>query len=260
MSVHAFILNKENPIYHAKRWVPVYIFIATFIISMVTMTQGLKYIGTSLSFFQNMLLSIALSALVTLISIFALKRLQLPPEADKAFQFTNVERIFSILMIFTACAMAFAHGSNDVANAIGPIAAISDMVTNNGAINSTSDIPSWILFLGSIGIVAGLISYGHKVIATVGQGITELTPTRGFAATFAAACTVVFASGTGLPISTTHTLVGAVLGVGLARGIGALNLNVISTIFMSWIITLPAGAILSVGFFYLIQWGFEHLA
>jgi len=257
MSVHAFILNKDNPSYHAKRLVPVYIFIASFIISMVTLTQGLKYVGPQFTFFHSILMSIGISALFTLMGIFALRKLKLPPEADKTFHFTNVERIFSVLMVFTACTMAFAHGSNDVANAIGPLAAIADVVTHNGVMNMRGTIPSWILFMGAIGIVTGLISYGHKVIATVGQGITELTPTRGFAATFAAACTVVIASGTGLPVSTTHTLVGAVLGVGLARGIGALNLNVISTIFMSWIITLPAGAILSVVFFHCIKWIFQ---
>jgi PiT family inorganic phosphate transporter len=146
--------------------------------------------------------------------------------------------------------MAFAHGSNDVANAIGPVAAVVGIVQSGGDILSKSATPIWILILGGAGIIFGLVTYGHKVIATVGSGITELTPSRGFAATLGAAATVVIASGTGLPISTTHTLVGAVLGVGLARGIGALNIGVIQTIFMSWIITLPAGAILSIFFFF----------
>jgi len=111
----------------------------------------------------------------------------------------------------------------------------------------------WILLLGGVGIVIGLATYGYKVIATVGSGITQLTPSRGFAATLAAATTVVLASSTGLPISTTHTLVGAVLGVGLARGIAALNMQVIKTIFMSWIVTLPAGALLSILFYFTLK-------
>ena len=156
-------------------------------------------------------------------------------------------------MVFTACAMAFAHGSNDVANAIGPVAAVVSIVNNDGMIGQKSDLPTWVLLLGATGIVLGLMMYGHKVIATVGKSITELTPSRGFCGELAASTTVVLASGTGIPISTTHTLVGAILGVGMARGISALNLRVISSIFMSWIITLPAGAILAIIFFYILK-------
>ncbi|MFT7175974.1 MAG: PiT family inorganic phosphate transporter, partial [Halioglobus sp.] len=146
----------------------------------------------------------------------------------------------------------FAHGSNDVANAIGPVAAIVSTVSS-GEIAAKSAIPWWILLIGGLGIVVGLATYGWKVIATVGRKITELTPSRGFAAELGAASTVVIASATGLPISTTHTLVGAVLGVGMARGIAALNLRVVSTIFMSWIITLPAGAGLAIVFFFIFK-------
>ena len=156
-------------------------------------------------------------------------------------------------MIFTACSMAFAHGSNDVANAVGPLAAVTNIVQSGGRVAATAAMPAWILFIGAAGIVLGLATYGWKVIATVGQKITELTPSRGFAATLAAATTVVIASGSGLPISTTHTLVGAVLGVGLARGIGAIDLRVIGSIFLSWLITLPAGAVLAVIFFYTLR-------
>ena len=156
-------------------------------------------------------------------------------------------------MVLTACAMAFAHGSNDVANAIGPVAAVVSIVQSGGEVASKSTLPLWVLGLGGIGIVIGLMMYGKKVIETVGHQITELTPSRGFAATLAAATTVVLASGTGLPISTTHTLVGAILGVGLARGMAALNMTVIRNIFMSWIVTLPAGAILSILFFFTLK-------
>jgi len=258
MSVQYFILNTDNPLLNAKRVVPVYIFIASFIIVMVTLVKGLEHLGMNLKTNQSIWLSVVISTFSTLIGIVILRHLKLNPDADKSFHFANVEKIFGVLMIFTACAMAFAHGSNDVANAIGPLAAIADIVNNGGIIVEKSTIPTWILLLGSIGIVTGLITYGHKVIATIGQGITELTPSRGFAATFSAAATVVLASGTGFPISTTHTLVGAVLGVGLARGIGALNLNVIRSILMSWVITLPAGTLLSILFFYIIKAIFQH--
>ena len=156
-------------------------------------------------------------------------------------------------MIVTACAMAFAHGSNDVANAIGPVAAVVGIVSSGGEVAAKSTLPMWVLLLGGGGIVLGLMMYGRKVIATVGKQITELTPSRGFAAELAAATTVVVASGTGIPVSTTHVLVGAVLGVGLARGMAALNLGVIRNIFMSWIITLPAGGILAIIFFYILK-------
>ena len=149
--------------------------------------------------------------------------------------------------------MAFAHGSNDVANAIGPLAAVVSIVQHDGEIVKKSALVWWILPLGGLGIVIGLAILGKKVIKTIGEGITHLTPSRGFAAELAAASTVVIASGTGLPISTTQTLVGAVLGVGMARGIAALNLGVVRNIVASWIVTLPAGALLAVTFFYVIR-------
>ena len=133
------------------------------------------------------------------------------------------------------------------------MAAVVGVVQSGGEVTQKSMLPVWVLILGGGGIVAGLLMYGKRVIATVGKHITELTPSRGFACELAAATTVVLASGTGLPISTTHTLVGAVLGVGMARGIGALNLNVVKTIFLSWVITLPAGAIMSILFFYMFK-------
>ena len=157
-------------------------------------------------------------------------------------------------MIFTACAMAFAHGSNDVANAIGPLAAVVAVVKTGGIVVATSAMPKWILFLGGIGIVFGLATFGYRVIATIGTRITELTPTRGFSAELATATTVVIASGTGLPISTTQTLVGAVLGVGLAGGIAALQLNVIRSILLSWLITLPAGAGICIVLYEVLKW------
>ena len=178
------------------------------------------------------------------IGVFAIKKIKIDPDADAEFRFTNVEKIFGILMVFTACGMAFAHGSNDVANAVGPVAAVISII-DTGEVTQKSALPIYVLLIGGVGIVVGLATFGYRVISTVGTKITELTPSRGFAAELAAATTVVIASGTGIPISTTHTLVGAVLGVGLARGISALNLGVIRTIFMSWIITLPAGAVLA---------------
>ena len=252
MSVQALILNTETPLKNALRYVPGYIFLTVFITAAVTFTKGLSHVGLGLSGVQAYLLSAAVAAAAAAGGGMFIRRLKLDPAADHRFQFANVERVFTLLMIITACAMAFAHGSNDVANAVGPVAAIVGIV-ESGTIAASSMVPPWVLLLGAFGIVLGLVTFGQRVMATVGTRITDLTPSRGFAATLAAASTVVVASGTGLPISTTHTLVGAVLGVGLARGIGALNLSVIRSIFASWIITLPAGAILSILFFYILR-------
>lgn len=252
-SVQGLILEKDDPFANAKRYVPFYMFLVGFIIAMVTLLKGLKHVGLHLSFAQAALWSVAIGIGVLFIGVWMLKSIKRDETADKEFHFSSVEKVFGVLMMFTACAMAFAHGSNDVANAVGPLAAVVAVVESGGVVAGKSVMPAWILLLGGGGIVAGLIMYGHKVIATVGTNITELTPSRGFAATLAAATTVVIASGTGLPISTTHTLVGAVLGVGLARGMAALNMNIVKTIFMSWIITLPAGAALSILFFFVLK-------
>jgi PiT family inorganic phosphate transporter len=253
MSVQKLIIDTPDPFASAKRYVPIYIFLVGFIISLVTMFKGLKHVGLDLTTMQAYLFSTLIGIGMALISKIFINRIKHEPSEDKDFHYTNVEKVFAVLMIVTACAMAFAHGSNDVANAVGPIAAIVGIVESGGEIAAKSALPIWVLLLGGVGIVIGLVTYGHRVIATIGTNITELTPSRGFAATLAAATTVVVASGTGMPISTTHTLVGGVLGVGLARGIGALNMRIIRTIFMSWVITLPAGAGLAIIFFFILK-------
>ena len=252
-SVQWLILDKRNPIEQAKRYVPFYMFLVGFIVSLVTLFKGLKHVGLEMTANQNYIIATVIGVAIMLVGKWFISRIQIDPKADRDFHYTNVEKIFAVLMVVTSCAMAFAHGSNDVANAIGPVAAVVSIVTSGGDIAGKSALSLWVLLLGGAGIVIGLMMYGKKVIATVGNNITELTPSRGFAATLAAATTVVLASGTGLPISTTHTLVGAVLGVGIARGLAALNLSVIRNIFLSWIITLPAGGILAIIFFYLLK-------
>ena len=249
-SIHHLVFEAQNPLAAAKRYLPAYVFLVGFVVAMVTMTKGLKHVGLTLSFAQSLLLSVILGLVLMGIGFVMERRVVYVKTSEDHFGYANVERAFAVLMIFTACAMAFAHGSNDVANAVGPLAAVISVVQSGGEVGGAALVPWWVLVLGGGGIVVGLVTYGHKVIATVGTGITELTPSRGFAATLAAAVTVVLASGTGLPISTTHTLVGAVLGVGLARGMAALNLRVIGTIAMSWLITLPAGAGLAILFFF----------
>lgn len=170
--------------------------------------------------------------------------------------YQKVERIFVYLQILSAGFVAFAHGANDVANAIGPLAAVINIV-KTGTVAMKTAVPTWVLALGGAGIIIGLATWGWRVIETVGKRITDLTPSRGFSAEFSAAVTIVLASKLGIPISTTHTLVGAVLGVGLARGLEALNLRTVRDIVISWIVTIPVGAALTILLFYIFRWIFE---
>lgn len=251
-SVQKLILSQEDPLAKAKRYVPVYIFLAAFTITLVTILKGLKHVGLHLSIQQSYVLAIVVATGIAIIGAVFIKRIEPDRKAEKKEHFYTVERVFGVLMVVTACGMAFAHGSNDVANAIGPLAAVIGIATT-GTIASQSALPIWVLMLGGGGIVIGLATFGRHVIATVGKRITQLTPSRGFAAELAAATTIVIASGTGMPISTTHTLVGAVLGVGMARGIEAIDLRVVARILVSWVVTIPAGAFLAIIFFFLFK-------
>ena len=252
-SLQNLIIDTNHPFNNAKKYVPYYMFLVGLVVSLVTIFKGLKHIGLSFDTVTSYILSIGFGLIIAVIGAFLIRNIHLDPDENKDFYFTSMEKIFGVLMIITAAAMAFAHGSNDVANAIGPLAAIYSVIDSGGMVSSKSTLPVWILFIGGVGIAVGLITYGHKVIATIGTGITQLTPSRGFAATLAAAATVVIASGTGIPVSTTQVLVGAVLGVGLARGMAALDTRVISRIFLSWIVTLPAGALMSILFFFTLK-------
>ncbi|MCO4810920.1 MAG: inorganic phosphate transporter [Gammaproteobacteria bacterium] len=251
-SVQKLILSQEDPLAKAKRYVPVYIFLAAFTITLVTILKGLKHVGLTISLRDSYILAIAIAVGIAMLGALFISRIEADPKAEKKQHFVTVERVFGILMVVTACGMAFAHGSNDVANAIGPLAAVVSIATT-GEIGAKSALPIWVLALGGGGIVVGLATFGRHVIATVGKKITQLTPSRGFAAELAAATTIVIASGTGIPISTTHTLVGAVLGVGMARGIEAIDLRVVARILVSWVVTIPAGAFLAILFFFLFR-------
>ncbi|WP_281213174.1 inorganic phosphate transporter [Shewanella insulae] len=252
-SVQKLIFNTDNPLENAKRYVPFYMALAGFVMSLVTIKKGLKHVGLHFTNVEAYSLALVVAVLVGIGGMIAIKRLKMSKSADQQTQFGNVEKVFAVLMVVTACCMAFAHGSNDVANAIGPLAAVVSVVNSGGEIASKAELVWWILPLGAFGIVMGLAIFGKRVMQTIGKNITHLTPSRGFAAELAAASTVVIASGTGLPISTTQTLVGAVLGVGMARGIAAINIGVVRNIVVSWVVTLPAGAGLSIIFFFMIK-------
>ena len=221
--------------------------------SLVTMFKGLKHLNIDLSVPMSFLVATIFGAAIAVVGYYLIQKVKVDEDADKDFHYASVEKVFVPMMLFTACGMAFAHGSNDVANGVGPMAAVVGLVESGGEVAQKSELPIWILLVGGIGIVVGLATYGYKVMRTIGTKITELTPTRGFCATMAAATTVVLASRTGMPVSTTHIAVGGVIGVGLARGIGALDLRVIGGIIMSWIITLPIGGILAALFYFTLR-------
>ncbi len=246
----SLVLDHERPIERLRQIGPFLFFYVFFILGLVTLFKGLK---NSLDF--DLPLALLGSALLGLVGAglgaFVLRRVG-GVDGQPGRRFSQVERVFVVLQILTACAVAFAHGSNDVANAIGPLAAVVSAVGGE-AMDSKSAVQPWMLAIGGLGIVVGLATWGHRVMETVGKRITELTPSRGFAAELAAATTIVIASRMGIPVSTTHTLVGAVLGVGLARGIGAIDLRVVGAIAASWVATLPISAILAIFFYYFFK-------
>jgi len=253
VSIRKLILDTERPFLSAKRWGPVYVFLVGFTISLVTLFKGLKHLQLELSISQSFAWALVCGTLIALIGWLLIRKVEMDPQADRDYHFASVEKIFVPMMIFTACAMAFAHGSNDVANGIGPLAAIASIIKSGGEMAQKSSLPLWILGLGGAGIVTGLATLGYRVMQTIGTRITQLTPSRGICAALAAAATVVLASRTGLPVSTTHIAVGAVIGVGLARGVGAIDLRVIGGIVVSWVITLPVGGVLAALFFFALR-------
>ncbi|MEE3288638.1 MAG: inorganic phosphate transporter [Pseudomonadota bacterium] len=247
----ANILDTKDPILRIRRLGPVFFFFVFFIIGLVTLFKGLKPLKLDLDLKEALLGSVVLGLGGAAIGAFFIRRVQLGEE-DPKHRFSRVEKIFVVLQILTACAIAFAHGSNDVANAIGPLAAVTSAI-GGAELGGKAPVAAWMLAIGGLGIVVGLATWGYRVMETVGKRITELTPSRGFAAQLAAATTIVVASRLGIPVSTTHTLVGAVLGVGLARGISALDLRIVGKIIASWVATLPIAAVLSMFFYFFFK-------
>jgi PiT family inorganic phosphate transporter len=238
------LILKENTKYRLLI-INFFVFLAGFAVALITVTKGLKNIFKQ----QDLILTFGDSAFYSAIAALVFTAIfYMFSKARLSNTSGSQESQFAYLMIFTSCAVAFAHGSNDVANAIGPLAAIHQ-ATNQILGNAVSpETPLWILFLGAAGIVIGLATLGYRVMKTIGEKIVKLTPSKGFAAQLAAALTVVLASQLDMPVSTTHTLVGAVIGIGLVEGISTINVRSVNSIFLSWIITLPAGALLSIIF------------
>lgn len=245
------ILDTDDPVRQTRKIGPFFFFFVFFIMGLVTFFKGLKNLKLDLDLPEAMFASFLLGLLGMGIGALILRRVDSGEEVE-GHRFGKVERVFVVLQILTACAVAFAHGSNDVANSIGPLAAVVNVV-EGAEMTSKAPVQPWMLAVGGLGIVLGLATWGYRVMETVGKKITELTPSRGFAAEMAAATTIVLASRLGIPISTTHTLVGAVLGVGFARGIGAVDLRVVGSIVTSWVATLPISAGLAIFFYYFFK-------
>jgi PiT family inorganic phosphate transporter len=251
--IRSRILNHKDPVAATRTNGPWLVGMVLTILTLTFIYKGLKNLKLGIGPDMAIPVALGVGLVAALLTRAFLSRLDASTK-DRDLALKIVERAFAWLQIITACFMAFAHGSNDVANAIGPAAAVVSVV-KEGVVATKSVVPFWLLGIGGIGIVVGLATMGKRVIETVGKNITEVTPTRGFAAEFGAATTVLIGSRLGLPLSTTHVLVGAVIGVGFARGIAALNMRVIRNIAVSWIITVPAGAVLA-GLFFLVARGF----
>ena len=238
------VFSKRNPLIYAKNLLPYMVFFVFVILANAMVYKGLKNLHMDLSFSRALVISLIVGALAFTITKFLATKIPYNSSWDLQKQFHETENVFKYLQILTAFYVAFAHGSNDVANAVGPLAAVV-AILKDGHVHMKVVMPPWILGLGGGCIVLGLLVWGAKVMATIGEKITELTPSRGFAATFGAATVVLICSKMGLPISTTHTLVGSVIGVGLARGLPTLNLDIIKMIGISWISTIPFTAVIS---------------
>lgn len=241
------ILNVDRPLLALRGWGPIMVFPIFAILALSVLFKGLKPLKLDLALGPSLGIAVAAGLFASILSVPLLRRATRIASQDRDEHTYRAERVFLVLQVLTACFVAFAHGSNDVANAVGPMAAVFG--ATSGELGDKVAVPYRVLLIGAVGIVVGLATYGYKIMATIGKKITELTPSRGFAAEFGAATTIVMASKLGLPVSTTHTLVGAVIGVGFARGIGAINTRVVSGIIASWFITVPFTAILAAGLF-----------
>ncbi len=244
--VRRLFLHARHPMDALQKRLPGFMFICGGIMGLVIFFKGLKNLHLELDAIHIGLIAILSGCFSMICGLILTRQYRTSPqEIPVREQISHIERIFVWLQIATACMMAFGHGANDVANAIGPLAGIVSIVEHN-AVTTSSVIPIWILALGGVGIVIGLWTFGARVMKTIGKDITEVTPTRGFAAEFGAALTILIGSQLGLPLSTTHILVGAVIGVGFARGMNALNFGIIKNVATSWLITVPIAAVLSV--------------
>ncbi|MFC1496953.1 inorganic phosphate transporter [Verrucomicrobiota bacterium] len=250
------ILGRKKPVSAAIKVSPYLVFAIAIVITLSILYKGMKHIFAAgkmefLTGNNSFIVAGIIGVIAAVISRIIIGRhLRDKVDLELSAQLRLVEQVFAPLVVVTSCSVAFAHGANDVANSVGPLAAVVDIVST-GTIKMKVAVPTWVLTLGGFGIVMGLATYGYRVMHTVGTKITEITPSRGVAADIAATITVLICTRMKLPISTTHTLVGAIMGIGLARGLAGINRKVARSIFGAWFITVPVAAILAIIFFLL---------
>ncbi len=242
------IFDQRNPVEQSKKWVPLMVFVVFVILANAMVYKGLKNLKLDMGFQNALMVALMVGAVAFVIAKFLVNKVKEVSPDDINQQFASTEYIFKFLQVITAFYVAFAHGANDVANAVGPLAAVVSIL-KSGSVEMKVQMPLWILALGGTCIVFGLMIWGTRVMETIGKKITEITPSRGFSAEFAAATVVLICSKMGLPISTTHTLVGSVIGVGFARGLASLNLAIIKQIVISWFATIPFTVVLAMLFY-----------
>jgi len=246
------IMAKDEPSHASERFAPWLVFLVLLVLFLSLMYEGLKNLNFEVTFLKALLLSLPCAALAGHLGGRWVRRYA---RTHTKSGFTPVDRLFAYLQILTAAYVAFAHGANDVANAIGPLAAIFSVVKSK-CVQLCVEVPFWMLVTGGMAVGGGLLAFGTRVIQTIGKRITEITPVRGFCAEFGTATTILICSRLGLPVSTTHVLVGAVVGVGVMRGMGSIDLRILRQIALSWIVTLPFTLLLSMILYKLLTWFF----
>jgi len=247
--IRKYILFKRQFIKQAKFWAPIWIAVTLSMISLSFLYKTPAGKSLNLHWVQSLAIAAALSFLAWFLGKMLVNRIAIDEEEGAE----GVERVFRKMQVGTSCYVALSQGANDVANAIGPVAAIY-LIAKEHMLLSRAEVPWPMLVLGGCGIAIGIAVLGHKVMATVGTKITTLTNTRGFAVDVGAASTVLVASNLGLPVSTTHAAVGGVVGVGLARGFHAVDFRVLFRIVAYWVATVPIAALTSIVIFVLLKW------
>ncbi|WP_031481607.1 inorganic phosphate transporter [Maridesulfovibrio frigidus] len=243
------ILFQKDFIHQAKKWAPIWMGLTVLLISLSFLYKTPVGKSLHLPFLGALALGCGIAGLVWFIGRLAVNKLVGDPEQGAE----AVEETFRKLQIGTSCYVALSQGANDVANAIGPVAAIY-LISKEHVLRTNADVPLGLLVMGGVGIAIGIALLGHKVMGTVGTKITVLTNTRGFAVDFGAATTVLVASNMGLPVSSTHAAVGSVVGVGLARGFSAVNFKILGKIVVYWVLTVPIAAFTSIIIFTILKW------
>jgi PiT family inorganic phosphate transporter len=240
------IISRKDSFIRSLKWSPFFIGITLFVVVLSFLFKTPLGKRLSLSTPMSLVLASVLAVILSIIGMKALKHFIRPKKSNSA------EEVFRFIQVGTSCYVALAQGANDVANAVGPLAVIY-FIVKTGSVGAKVPVPTFLLLFGGVGILCGIWMAGYRVMDTLGKKITTLTNTRGFSVEFAAATTVLIASKMGLPVSTTHAAVGGVMGVGIARGIEAVNFSIIFKIMIYWVLTVPVAAITSMIIFKILQ-------